>query len=90
MKFTQSRDGFRDLRNSVGVQEDLLRRAERVRDAAGAGYSPQGWERNPGFVADVGPGKTRARAGVVTANPHSANVNARDNTLLRALEAARD
>ena len=90
MKFVQNRNAFRELRNSDEVQEDLLRRAERVRDAALSGFTPAPGERNAGYSASVQPGKNRARAGVVANTPHAVRSNAKNNTLLTALEAARD
>ena len=90
MKFTPNRNGFQQLLRSEEVKRDLLRRSERVRDTALSGYSAAPGERNPGYVADVQQGKSRARGSVVTATPHAARSSALNNTLLRALEAARD
>lgn len=63
----------------VGVLHDLRRRAEAVAAAAGEG-----------FEADTFVGRNRARAGVITATPAAMEAEARDHTLIRALDAARD
>lgn len=89
MKFTPNRRGFEELLRSEEVKKDLRRRSERVADAALSGYTAAPGERNPGYVANVQQGKSRARGSVVTATPHAARSSAVNNTLLRALEAAR-
>jgi hypothetical protein len=70
---------FRDLRTSDAVQADLAERAQRIADAAGDGY-----EVGDGEVA-----RNRARASVVAVTEQARADNARNNTLLRALDAGR-
>ena len=70
--------GFEALRRSPGVAADLRRRADAIAEACG-----------DGFVAESGQGRTRARAGVIAASGRARRVNARDNTILRNLDAGR-
>lgn len=63
---------------SAEVAADIRRRGERVGAAAG-----------PGFVVDFRVGKNRARASVGTTDIVSRRRNAKNNTLIRALEAGR-
>lgn len=71
--------GFRALNNERGVMADLIRRAERVAAAAG-----------PGVVVTPRSGKRRARVTVSTGTPEAVRRNAREQTLIRALDAGRD
>lgn len=84
-----NRKAMREIRNSPEVQAELLRRAERVRDAALSSFNADPSDRHEGYAADVQTGTNRARAGVVTTTAHAMNHNAKNNTLLRALEAGR-
>lgn len=68
--------GFRALRNSAAVVNDLRSRAERVRTAAGNGY-----------VVEGGAGRNRARFVVITAKPSAIRDNAKNNTLIKAMGA---
>ena len=72
---------FEELLRHPNVAADLTRRAEAVAGAAGG--------LPAGFVAASGQGATRARAAVITATGRGIRTNARDNTLLRCLDAAR-
>lgn len=70
-------EGFREIRLSAqGLVEDL---AQKVADDCGDGYEA---------VSTESP-RNRARAAVVTADAHAMADNARNQTLLRALDAAR-
>ena len=70
--------GFEQLRRSPGVKADLRRRADAIAEACG-----------DGFVAASGEGKTRSRAAVIAASGRARRANARDNTMLRNLDAGR-
>lgn len=78
-KIKYNRDAFRQIRLLPEVAADVHRRAERVAAAAGDGYEafPTQAPRN------------RARAAVVTTSMKAIRQNARQNTLLRALDAGR-
>lgn len=70
--------GFRELRTSARVRADILRRARNVAAVAGDGYR-----------ADPSDTRNRARAAVVTDSDAAKADNARNQTLLRALDAGR-
>jgi hypothetical protein len=70
--------GFREIRKSAKVTADLRRRAEAVARAAG-----------PGFEVTESPSKNRARFTVHPESSEAFAANARDNVLVRALEAGR-
>ena len=74
-----SGNAFRALRLDPKVQADIARRAEAVADAAGEGFEafPTTTPRN------------RARAAVVPVTAEAAVQNARENTLIRALDAGK-
>ena len=78
-KFKLNNAGFRALRTSAAVQADLAERAARVAEAAGEGF----------VVGDGEEARNRARASVIAATPAAAAKNARENTLLHALDAGR-
>lgn len=70
--------GFDELRKDSNLVADINARAQRIANAAGAGY-------------EVSPrtGKKRHRASVITESYEAAKDNAENNTLLRALDAGR-
>lgn len=70
--------GFRQLRKSNEVLEELEKRAERIAAAAGSGV-----EASP-FM-----GRNRARVSVITVTEEARRANAEQNTLLRAVDAGR-
>lgn len=70
--------GFRELRLAPGVIEDLGRRADAVRADAGDGYESSTFE-----------GRNRGRASVITVTADAMRDNARNQSLLRALDAGR-
>lgn len=70
--------GFRELRLEPGVIDDLGERADRIAAAAGAGYEPSTFE-----------GRNRGRASVITADFDARRDNAKNQTLLRSLDAGR-
>ncbi|PVE94994.1 hypothetical protein [Microbacterium sp. TPD7012] len=69
---------FRELRLEPGVIDDLGERADAIADAAGPGYEASTFE-----------GKNRGRASVITANANARRDNARNQTLIRSLDAGR-
>ena len=79
MKIKFNRNAFREIRLLPEVAADVHDRAERVAAAAGEGFDafPTQAPRN------------RARAAVVTTSMKAIRQNARNNTLLRALDAGR-
>lgn len=70
--------GFDELRKDPNLVADINARAQRIANAAGAGY-------------EVSPrtGKKRHRASVITESYEAANDNAENNTLLKAMDAGR-
>lgn len=68
--------GFRELRLEPGVIADLGERADAIASAAG-----------PGYEASTFAGKNRGRASVITADYDAIRDNARNQTLLRSLDA---
>lgn len=72
----------RALLNGPEVQGDLLARAEKVKAKAESIGSGE-------YVADVQPGKNRAHAIVRTTDLISMKSNAKHNSLLKGLNAAR-
>ena len=76
--------GARALLNSVEVQADLLRRADRIQDGANAQLGAS--DPSEMYQADVQAGKNRARAIVRTSGHGSRRDNARNNTLLKNLD----
>lgn len=79
MKIVWNRNAFREIRLLPKVAADVHDRAERVASAAGDGFEafPTANPRN------------RARAAVVTTTPRAMRRNARDQTLLRSLQAGK-
>lgn len=70
--------GFRALRTDPAVKRDLMKRAQRVAEAAG-----------DGFEAHESPGKNRARATVGARTAKARRNQSKDNVLQRALNAGR-
>lgn len=70
--------GFRQLRLEPGVIADLGERADRIADAAGPGYEASTFE-----------GQNRGRASVITADFNAIRDNAKNQSLLRNLDAGR-
>lgn len=70
--------GFRALRTDPAVKRDLLKRAQRVADAAG-----------DGFEAHEAVGRNRARAIVGAYSNKAKRKQSKDNVLQRALNAGR-
>lgn len=69
---------FVELMKGGPMQRDLLRRAQKVKEAAG-----------DGFGESVHKGKNRARASVITESWSARRRQGRDNILQRALNAGR-
>jgi len=83
VKVVMNRKGMREIMNSPGVQSDLLRRTDIIREQA---HRMDGGD----YVADVQPGKNRAHAMVKTpyGDIRTARKQVAHNTLIKALEAA--
>lgn len=79
VKIRYNRNAFREIRLMPEVAAEVHRRAERIAGAAGEGYEafPTQAPRN------------RARAAVVTTSMRAIRDNARNQTLLRSLDAGR-
>ena len=78
-KLVLNKRAFVDLMKSGEMQRDLIRRARKVKQAAGEGFD------DSVFV-----GKNRARASVITATYAARRRQSKDNVLQRALYAGRD
>lgn len=74
--------GITEIRNSKEVQDDLLERAERIKEKAETFGSGK-------YIADVQPGKKRAHAMVKTTDYRSMASNAKHNSLLKSLDAGK-
>lgn len=66
--------GFQQVRRLDGVKDRLKRESDKVASRAGDGYE-----------VNVGEGKTRSRASVVTATPDAMRNESKNSSLLRAL-----
>lgn len=77
-KLKLNNKGFRALRTDPGVKRDLMKRAQRVADAAGEG-----------FEAHESPSKNRARATVGTQSYKARRKQSKENVLQRSLSAGR-
>lgn len=69
------------LLRSRALHDDLAKRADKIRDAAGG--------TSMGYLSDAGIGPKRARASVVTGNGRAVRDNAANNSLVRAMDAGR-
>lgn len=78
MKIKWDLDGFEALRRAPGVAADVDARAYRVAQAAGPGHVPSPYE-----------GLRRHRASVITTTYEARRKSARENHLLRSLDAGR-
>lgn len=78
-KLVLNKKAFVELMKSGEMQRHLLRRAQKVKAAAG-----------DGFDESVFVGKNRARASVITATAEARRKQSKDNILQRALYAGRD
>ena len=79
MRIDFDRGAFAALLKAPKVQADVHRRARAVADRAGGGF-----EAFPSV-----PARKRARAAVVPVTYEAARRQARDNTLIRSLDAGR-
>lgn len=82
VKLRWNMPGFRALRTSPKMLQNLQGRAERIADKAG-----------PGFVAapaGVTGGRGRGRVAVVAATRNANRKNAKDHTLVKNLDAGSD
>ncbi len=82
VKLRWNMPGFRALRTSPKMLQNLQKRAERIADKAGPGF----------VVAPVGVtgGRGRGRAAVVAAARNANRKNAKDHTLVKNLDAGSD
>lgn len=83
--FVPNQYGLRNLRNSSGVQKDLLARAERIAHRAESASTVRGAR----YEADVQPGVNRAHAIAHTANVEAMVDQLRAKTLTIAIDAGR-
>ncbi len=74
--------GARNILNSNEVQNDLLKRAQRMKARADSFDDAI-------YSADVQPGRTRAHAMVKTTDIVSIRSNAKNNSLLKSVDAGR-
>ena len=85
-----SREAILSIQKSSEVQADLKRRAEAIAKSADEQTSPNPIKmRNPNYVTFVEVGKVSAKARVSAHNSHSKRDNARNNTLLKSMDAGR-
>lgn len=78
MRMQWKMKGFKEVRTSQEMEALLQKVIDEMVNDLGEGYE-----------GDVQTGRTRSRGGVVTASEKAKRENARNNTLLRALAAAR-
>ena len=78
MRIDFNMQGFEDLRRDPAVQADIDARAARIAGQAGEGYEAGSFQ-----------GRRRYRGSVITAGFKAQLDNARNNTLLRSLDAGR-
>lgn len=82
VRFVASASSARTIMNSAGVQAVLSEKVDAVIAAADSMGSAR-------YAGNVQPGRTRAHGIVYTPSHHAIASNARHNSLLRALGAAR-
>lgn len=70
--------GFKELRKSREIMSDLIKRGKAIESDAG-----------PGYIAAPFTGRTRGRVSVMTEDEAAREDNARNNTLIRALDAGK-
>lgn len=80
MEVRVSRAAIRDMLTSDSVRADIARRAEAVADACNAESSWGGYKATHG-------GRSRARSSVWTVEPEAVADNARNNRIVRNLDA---
>ncbi len=80
--------GARALLNSPGVLADLTARADAIAARACASCSPDRMDNAP-YTAHSSKGGGRSRASVVASSTHGKNDNAKNNTLLKSMDAGR-
>ena len=76
MKIKYNIKAFEEIRRLHAVAAEVDSRAARIADACGDGYESSPYE-----------GKSRHRASVITTNYKAARDNAKNNTLLRNINA---
>lgn len=81
--------GANAVRNSSGVVSKIQSMAESIADAASAKTPTLGKTRNSNYFVTVRHGRQRAFANVVTGNYASKKDNAKNNTLLKSIDAGR-
>lgn len=88
VKVSISSAGAAAVLKSAGVRRDVERRAEAVRDSANSKVSPDGMDAEP-FGCSVSEHSDRVVAYVRTQTPHGRRHQAKNDTLLRSLDAGR-
>mgnify|MGYP003511378446 CR=1 FL=1 len=78
-------NAFRELRSAPGIVADLVARGNRVKSAAESGGGKYKVVSQQGEASPEG----RWRVSVETSDPKAMRINARDHSLLRALDAGR-
>ena len=86
IKVVMNHAGAKAVLKDPGVKAELLRRARLVQQAA---ISSDPRLTPEDIDANAIDGRNRARAGVATVNRKARNINAKHNTLLKALDAGR-
>lgn len=71
---------FKKVRKSAGVEAEVRKHTDRVRDEANQ-------SSGGGYVSRVSPGRTRSRGVVATGDGRSMEDNARNNTLVKKLRS---
>lgn len=85
VKYKPSSKGAKQLLNSPAMIAGINSCVQNIKANAFSGTSGSGAV----FIADTRPGKTRAHGVVKTANAEAARLNAKNNTLLKALGSGR-